>query len=534
MIFTCFGDMMRVPGSEKTFTDVKAEGADIRMVYSPLDALRVAKQNPDREVVFFAIGFETTAPSTALTLKRAKAEGVTNFSCMCNHVTIVPPLRALLDSPDLRLDGFIGPGHVSTVVGARPFEFIPADYGKPVVVAGFEPLDILHAIRMILAQLAEDRCEVENQYSRVVPYDGNPAALRVMSEVFELRPSLRVARSRLHLAERSETERRLRGPRRGAPLQRARRPRGRPEGVPVRRGAEGRDQAVRMQGVRHRLHAGARDRHLHGLPGGRLRRLLQLRPLRSREGDGLMSDAAVSEREQKVLQIIETARSKRPKFKSETVTMAHGAGGKATQTLIEGLLVPALAGSSEALEEMGDAGTVTIDGLGLALTTDSYVVRPIRFPGGSIGELAVNGTANDLAVAGARPQALSLSLILEEGLPADQLRAEVEAISAAAEAAEVEIVTGDTKVVERGHADGMYITTAGLGKIDERAKLSPRGIRPGDRILVSGTVGDHGSADHAGPRRVLARRRDHLRHPTPLAGGGRSVGRGGRGPPLHA
>jgi hydrogenase expression/formation protein HypD len=188
IIFSCFGDMMRVPGSEKTLTDAKADGADIRMVYSPLDALRLAKENPDREVVFFAIGFETTAPSTALTLKRARAEGVTNFSCMCNHVTIVPPLRALLDSPDLRLDGFIGPGHVSTVVGCRPFEFIPKDYGKPVVVAGFEPLDILHAIRMILGQLAEKRCEVENQYGRVVPYDGNPAALKVMSEAFELRP----------------------------------------------------------------------------------------------------------------------------------------------------------------------------------------------------------------------------------------------------------------------------------------------------------------------------------------------------------
>ena len=158
------------------------------MVYSPLDALRIAKQNPDREVVFFAIGFETTAPSTALTLKRAKAEGLENFSCMCSHVTIVPPLRALLDSPDLRLDGFVGPGHVSTVVGSRPFRFIPADYGKPIVVAGFEPLDILQAIRMILAQLAEGRCEVENQYARVVPEEGNPRALEVMAEVFELRP----------------------------------------------------------------------------------------------------------------------------------------------------------------------------------------------------------------------------------------------------------------------------------------------------------------------------------------------------------
>jgi hydrogenase expression/formation protein HypD len=188
VILTCFGDMMRVPGSDGTLLEAKAEGADVRMVYSPLDALRIAKSEPDREVVFFAIGFETTAPSTALTLKRAKAEGITNFSCFCNHVTIVPPLRALLDSPDLRLDGFIGPGHVSTVVGARPLEFIPADYGKPVVVSGFEPVDILQSVLMILRQLGEGRCEVENQYKRVVPYEGNLRALEIMAEVFALRP----------------------------------------------------------------------------------------------------------------------------------------------------------------------------------------------------------------------------------------------------------------------------------------------------------------------------------------------------------
>ena len=188
VIFTCFGDMLRVPGSDGTLLDAKAAGADIRMVYSPLDALRIAKANPDRAVIFFAIGFETTAPSTALTLKRAKAEGVKNFFCMCNHVTIVPPLRALLDSPDLRLDGFIGPGHVSTVVGVRPFQFIPDEYEKPIAVAGFEPLDVLHAIHMILMQLRDGRCEVENQYARVVPWEGNPRALAVMAEVFELRP----------------------------------------------------------------------------------------------------------------------------------------------------------------------------------------------------------------------------------------------------------------------------------------------------------------------------------------------------------
>jgi hydrogenase expression/formation protein HypD len=188
VIFTCFGDMMRVPGGSGTLLEAKAAGADVRMVYSPLDALRIARENPEREVVFFAVGFETTAPSTALTLLRARADGVRNFFCYSNHVLILPPIRALLESPDLRLDGFIGPGHCSTVVGARPFEFIPADYGKPVVIAGFEPVDLLQAVRMILVQLAEGRAEVENQYRRVVPWEGNPSALRVLAEVFEVRP----------------------------------------------------------------------------------------------------------------------------------------------------------------------------------------------------------------------------------------------------------------------------------------------------------------------------------------------------------
>jgi hydrogenase expression/formation protein HypD len=188
VIFACFGDMLRIPGSRGCLLDAKAEGADVRMVYSPLDALRIARANPDREVVFLAIGFETTAPSTALTLMHARAEGVRNFSCLCCHVTIVPPLRALLDSPGLRLDGFVGPGHVATVVGARPFEFIPVRYGRPLVIAGFEPLDILQAVQMLLRQLADGRCEVENQYTRVVPYDGNARALAAIAEVFELRP----------------------------------------------------------------------------------------------------------------------------------------------------------------------------------------------------------------------------------------------------------------------------------------------------------------------------------------------------------
>ena len=188
VIFTSFGDMMRVPGSNGNLLETKARGADIRFVYSPLDALKIARDNTDRRVVFFAVGFETTAPSTALTLLKAKEQGVTNFSVFCNHVTIVPPVKAILESPDLRLDGFLGPGHVSTVIGQRPYRFVPAQYGKPLVTAGFEPLDILQAITMLLLQIRQGRCEVENQYTRVVREEGNPRALAVLAEVFELRP----------------------------------------------------------------------------------------------------------------------------------------------------------------------------------------------------------------------------------------------------------------------------------------------------------------------------------------------------------
>ncbi|MDR7303364.1 hydrogenase formation protein HypD [Haloactinomyces albus] len=188
VLMTSFGDMMRVPGSNGSFFDSNAEGTNIRMVYSPLDSLKIARQNPDQQVVFMAIGFETTTPSTAMTLLRAEAEGLTNFSVFCNHVTIIPAIKAILDSPDLRLDGFVGPGHVSTVIGCRPYEFIARDYGKPLVVAGFEPLDILQSIYMLMLQLTEGRSEVENQYRRVVPWDGNSVALKAINETMELRP----------------------------------------------------------------------------------------------------------------------------------------------------------------------------------------------------------------------------------------------------------------------------------------------------------------------------------------------------------
>jgi hydrogenase expression/formation protein HypE len=193
--------------------------------------------------------------------------------------------------------------------------------------------------------------------------------------------------------------------------------------------------------------------------------------------------SSVSEREQRVLGIIETARAKRAKFRDERITMAHGAGGKATGKLIEGLLAPAFG-----IDVLDDAAIVGE----LAITTDAFVVKPLVFPGGSIGELAVNGTVNDLAMGGAEPLALTVSLILEEGLDATTLRAEVEALARAAQVAGVRIVGGDTKVVERGHADGMYITTTGLGRRDPRARFE--NARPGDRILLSGAIGEHGTA----------------------------------------
>jgi hydrogenase expression/formation protein HypD len=188
VIFTAFGDMMRVPGTHGSPLEYKARGADVRIVYSPADALKLAQNNPDRHVMFFAIGFETTAPSTALTLLRARAQNIRNFSVFCNHVTIIPAIRAILDSPDMRLDAFIGPGHVSTVIGCRPYEWIARHERKPIVVSGFEPLDMLESIVMLLRQLKEGRVEVENQYKRVVPWEGNRAALKAMAEVFQLRP----------------------------------------------------------------------------------------------------------------------------------------------------------------------------------------------------------------------------------------------------------------------------------------------------------------------------------------------------------
>ncbi|CAC9480458.1 [NiFe] hydrogenase metallocenter assembly protein HypD [uncultured Gammaproteobacteria bacterium] len=187
VIFTTFGDAMRVPGSKQSLLDLKAEGADIRMVYSPLDALTIAKNNPEKRVVFFGLGFETTMPSTALSIMQAKKIEVNNFYLFCNHITIIPTIKAVLDSPGMRIDGFLGPGHVSLIIGTKPYDFIADEYHKPLVAAGFEPLDILQSVWMILKQLKNGEEKIENQYKRLVLDDGNASALDSISEVFELR-----------------------------------------------------------------------------------------------------------------------------------------------------------------------------------------------------------------------------------------------------------------------------------------------------------------------------------------------------------
>ncbi|MCC7077930.1 MAG: hydrogenase formation protein HypD [Acidimicrobiia bacterium] len=183
-----FGDVMRVPGRNGSLLEAKARGADIRVVYSPMDALDIARDEPDRTVVFLALGFETTTPPTAATLLRARDDAVGNFAVHCNHVLVNPAIQAILEAPGQDIDAFIGPGHVSSIIGTRDYEFVARDWAKPFVVSGFEPLDLLTALEMVISQLIEGRAEVENQYTRVVAESGNATAQELTAAVFTVRP----------------------------------------------------------------------------------------------------------------------------------------------------------------------------------------------------------------------------------------------------------------------------------------------------------------------------------------------------------
>ncbi|SUW61761.1 Hydrogenase isoenzymes formation protein hypD [Buttiauxella agrestis] len=184
VIFCTFGDAMRVPGKNGSLMQAKARGADVRVVYSPMDALALASANPDKKVVFFGLGFETTMPTTAITLQQAKAQGVTNFYFFCQHITLIPTLRSLLEQPDNGIDAFLAPGHVSMVIGTAAYNFIATQHQRPLVVAGFEPLDLLQGVVMLVEQKIHQHSKVENQYKRVVPDAGNNLAQQAISEVF--------------------------------------------------------------------------------------------------------------------------------------------------------------------------------------------------------------------------------------------------------------------------------------------------------------------------------------------------------------
>ena len=187
VILCSFGDMLRVPGHDGSLLAARARGADVRMVYSPLDALTIARDNPDRQVVFFAIGFETTAPATAMTVAQAARDGVENFSLLVSHVLVPPAIEALLSAPDNRVQGFLAAGHVCTIMGYWQYEPLARRFGVPIVVTGFEPIDLLQGLYMCIRQLEDGRAEVENPYRRLVRRDGNPAAQKLMRQVFTVR-----------------------------------------------------------------------------------------------------------------------------------------------------------------------------------------------------------------------------------------------------------------------------------------------------------------------------------------------------------
>ena len=326
-----YGDLMRVPGSNgSSFMKAKAEGADVRMVYSTLDALRIAEKEPNREVVFFAIGFETTTPPTALAIRAAQKKGLENFSVICNHVVTPAAIQNILQAPELReyelvrIDGFIGPAHVSTVIGLQPYRFFAEEFQKPVVVAGFEPLDVAQAILMLVRQINEGRHEVENEYIRAVTEYGNLKAQAEVAEVFELRESFEWR----GLGEVPYGALRLRAPtslRRRKTLSFADEARQGQSRLRMRRDPARGQEAARLQAVWHAVHPRYADGLVHGFARGRLLGALELRTL-PRERRAQREGFRVNQPEL-IRRKLDVKRGR--------VDLSHGAGGRSMGRLIE-------------------------------------------------------------------------------------------------------------------------------------------------------------------------------------------------------
>ena len=476
VIFCSFGDMLRVPGSGRDLFRIKSEGGDVRVVYSPLDALRVAQQNPDKQVVFFGIGFETTAPPNAMTVYQAKKLGIPNFSLLVSHVRVPPAIEAIMQSPVCRVQGFLAAGHVCSVMGTTEYPELADKYGVPIVVTGFEPLDILAGILRTVSQLEQGRARGRERLPACGPGRGQPGGQgNAGRRVRDHRPG--VAGDRHDPAERLATVRALSRVRRGVPLPGARHRHPGVDCVPQRRGAAGSDQAARVFRVRDALHAAQPARRHDGVERGRVCGVLPLPPAAdAREVVRRWLPVA----EPVLLPDFDGWTCPMPLRDHPTVVMGHGGGGQMSAELIEHLFVPAFA--NPVLDGLTDSAVFTLGDARLAFSTDSFVVQPLFFPGGSIGHLAVNGTVNDLAMSGAQAAYLSCGFILEEGVELSVVGRIATDLGAAAAEAGVTIATGDTKVVDAGHGDGVYINTAGVGLVPAGVDIRPQRAAPGDVV----------------------------------------------------
>ena len=262
VIFCSFGDMLRVPGSEGDLFTIKSEGGDVRVVYSPMDCIKIAHANPDKKVVFFAIGFETTAPANAMLAWRAQQEGLKNVSILVSHVLVPPALAAILQSPVNRVQGFLGPGHVCAVMGYREYEPISASYHVPIVIRGFEPLDILQGTLMTIRQLETERGEVENQYSRILDREGNKPAQKLVSRSFKWRSKL--ARHRHYSAKRLSSSPGVRGTRCGEIFRRGADRDPRVGNLYQRRNSARHQKAERLSRLRNGMHSTKSVGRYHG------------------------------------------------------------------------------------------------------------------------------------------------------------------------------------------------------------------------------------------------------------------------------
>ena len=535
IIFCSFGDMLRVPGSRGDLLQLKSKGADVRVVYSPLDAVNLAAANPARKVVFFAIGFETTAPPNAMAVFMARKRKLTNFSALVSHVLVPPMISALLNSPDNRVQGFLGPGHVCTVMGTSEYEPLTQRHHVPIVITGFEPLDLLEGVYRTILQLEEGRAEVENAYGRAVRPEGNPASRKLIDDVFEvcdrkwrgvglvpasgfrLRDEFRdhdaetlfdvqdIETQESSICISGQVLKGLKKPHDCPAFGKQCTPQN-PLGATM----------VSSEGACAAYHA--YGRHLEECRSGlqpvvaapALRVMIECSSLVPFDGGGsrcsIRLGAARTLGETSEGEDVDAGPNGEasrdacplPQSRYDQIVLGHGSGGQLTAELIERLFVPGF--GNDVLDALEDQATLTLgqsNGLKaprIAFTTDSFVVKPLFFPGGDIGRLAVHGTVNDLAVGGARPLFLSAAFILEEGLPIADLTRSVASMRLACDEAGVALVTGDTKVVDRGKGDGVFITTSGIGLVPEGRSLSIHAARPGDAILVSGTLGDHGIA----------------------------------------